>query len=106
MSAILDKLYNINSWVLLGLFGQTVFFARFLVQWIASEKKKESYIPIAFWYLSLCGSVILLTYSIHVEDPVFIVGQSTGFTIYLRNLFLIHKSKKKKKMLEASAVSS
>lgn len=80
--------------VAVGLVGQTLFFLRFFVQWIASEKRKESYIPRSFWYLSLAGGVALLTYAILRRDPVFILGQSTGSIIYMRNLVLIHRKKK------------
>jgi lipid-A-disaccharide synthase-like uncharacterized protein len=73
--------------------GQIIFGMRFFVQWIASEKAKKSVIPIAFWYLSICGSLILLVYAIHRRDPVFILGQSTGSFIYLRNLYLIKNEK-------------
>lgn len=67
---------------------------RFLVQWLVSEKRGKSVIPIYFWYLSLLGGLTLLTYAIHIRDPVFIVGQSMGSFIYVRNLMLIHKNKK------------
>jgi lipid-A-disaccharide synthase-like uncharacterized protein len=70
-----------------------MFGMRFFVQWIASEKAKKSVIPIAFWYLSICGSLILLVYAVHRRDPVFILGQSTGSFIYLRNLYLIKNEK-------------
>jgi lipid-A-disaccharide synthase-like uncharacterized protein len=82
-----------NLWIILGLVGQGIFAARFLVQWIASEKKKESHIPLAFWYLSLVGSMILLSYAIYRRDPVFILGQTTGFIVYIRNLMLIYKKR-------------
>jgi lipid-A-disaccharide synthase-like uncharacterized protein len=78
-------------WLVIGFVGQIMFGMRFFVQWIASEKAKKSVIPIAFWYLSICGSAILLVYAVHRKDPVFILGQSTGFFIYLRNLYLIKK---------------
>ena len=81
-------------WLIFGFVGQGVFGARFLVQWLASEKAKKSVIPTLFWYLSLAGSVMLLTYAIHRQDPVFIVGQSMGFLIYTRNLFFIFREKK------------
>jgi len=84
----------VNLWVAFGLAGQAIFALRFLVQWIASEKKKESHIPLFFWYLSLAGSIILLTYAIHRRDPVFILGQSTGFVVYIRNLMLIHQKQR------------
>jgi lipid-A-disaccharide synthase-like uncharacterized protein len=80
-------------WVILGLIGQGIFAARFLVQWIASEKKKESHIPLVFWYLSLGGAMILLAYAIYRRDPVFILGQATGFIVYIRNLMLIYKKR-------------
>jgi lipid-A-disaccharide synthase-like uncharacterized protein len=82
---------NINGWVIFGLLGQAAFSARFIVQWIVSEKKKESVIPVAFWYLSLVGGVVLLVYAIHQRDPVFIIGQGSGVVVYLRNLVLIKK---------------
>ncbi len=84
-----------NGWLILGFSGQVCFFMRFLVQWIASERKKRSVIPIYFWYLSLAGGLTLLIYAIHIKDPVFIVGQSTGAFIYIRNLMLIYKEKKR-----------
>ncbi len=83
-------MHNETLWITLGLLGQALFFSRFLVQWIASERLKESVVPTAFWYFSLGGGAILLTYAIHRGDPVFILGQSTGILIYLRNLFFIH----------------
>ena len=82
-----------HIWVAIGLFGQAMFFMRFLVQWIASEKKKESVVPTAFWYFSIGGGLILLTYSIWRQDPVFILGQSLGVLIYSRNLYFIHGKK-------------
>jgi len=83
----------VNWWVVFGLSGQVIFALRFIVQWAASERRKESYIPLYFWYLSLIGSIILLVYAIERRDPVFILGQSTGFVVYVRNLMLIHRKK-------------
>lgn len=80
-----------NLWIALGLFAQFLFFLRFFVQWIASEKKGESTIPISFWYFSIGGSLLLLVYSIYRKDIVFIIGQSIGSVIYMRNLMLIYK---------------
>jgi lipid-A-disaccharide synthase-like uncharacterized protein len=77
--------------VVVGFLGQALFMSRFLVQWIASEKAKKSVIPVAFWYLSLAGATILLTYALYVQDPVFVVGQMFGFIVYIRNLALIKK---------------
>jgi lipid-A-disaccharide synthase-like uncharacterized protein len=77
-------------WILAGLGGQFLFMARFLVQWVASEKARRSVIPVAFWWLSIAGAVILLAYAIWRRDPVFILGQSLGLVVYGRNLWLIH----------------
>ncbi|WP_457571039.1 lipid-A-disaccharide synthase N-terminal domain-containing protein [Desulfovulcanus sp.] len=84
-------------WLGIGLFAQLLFSARFLIQWIASERAKKSVMPVYFWYFSLGGAVLLLVYSIYRKDPVFILGQSTGLLIYSRNLYLIYKEKKEKK---------
>jgi lipid-A-disaccharide synthase-like uncharacterized protein len=85
---------SLNLWICFGFVGQLLFGSRFLIQWLASERKKESIIPLAFWYLSIGGSAILLSYAIHRKDPVFILGQCTGLLIYFRNLTLIYKKKK------------
>ena len=82
-----------HYWLYLGFAGQLLFGLRFLVQWVASERKGESIIPIYFWYLSLIGSMILLAYAIFRRDPVFILGQSTGFIVYTRNLMLIYRKR-------------
>jgi len=84
-------------WLIIGFAGQALFAARFLVQWICSEMKQESHIPIVFWYFSIGGGAILLVYAIHRNDPVFIVGQATGLIVYLRNLRLIYKKEKKER---------
>ncbi len=82
-------------WVVFGLGGQLMFSARFIVQWLASERAGRSVIPIAFWYFSIGGGIILLAYAIYRRDPVFILGQSLGVFIYARNLWLIHAEKKR-----------
>jgi lipid-A-disaccharide synthase-like uncharacterized protein len=84
-----------HYWLYLGFAGQLLFGLRFLVQWVASERKGESIIPIYFWYFSLIGSMILLAYAIFRRDPVFILGQSTGFLVYTRNLMLIYRKRAK-----------
>ncbi|MDI3338510.1 lipid-A-disaccharide synthase N-terminal domain-containing protein [Defluviimonas aestuarii] len=81
-------------WVAFGLFGQLMFTGRFLVQWIASERARKSVVPLSFWYLSMAGGLILLTYAIYRRDVVFILGQSTGVFIYARNLRLIYKDRR------------
>ncbi|WP_018248595.1 lipid-A-disaccharide synthase N-terminal domain-containing protein [Orenia marismortui] len=78
-------------WIGIGLIGQAIFSLRFIIQWIASEKAQKSVIPNVFWYLSIAGSLTLLSYAIHQRDPVFILGQAAGSFIYLRNLILINK---------------
>jgi lipid-A-disaccharide synthase-like uncharacterized protein len=84
---------NEYIWLAIGLLGQGIFSARFIVQWLVSEKEKKSVIPVAFWYLSLLGGITLLLYSIYKRDIVFILGQSTGVFIYSRNLFLIQRER-------------
>ncbi|MEI6339216.1 MAG: lipid-A-disaccharide synthase N-terminal domain-containing protein [Verrucomicrobiota bacterium] len=81
------------AWVTLGLGGQLLFTGRMLVQWLASEKSKRSVIPISFWWMSLIGSTMLLVYFIWRRDIVGILGQATGWVIYIRNLVLIRRSR-------------
>jgi lipid-A-disaccharide synthase-like uncharacterized protein len=76
-------------WLLVGFAGQGLFMMRFLVQWLHSERQRKSVIPVAFWYFSVGGGLVLLVYSVHRRDPVFIAGQLIGVAIYLRNLYLI-----------------
>ena len=80
-------------WLVLGFVAQGLFSMRFGVQWLMSERRKESYIPIAFWYFSLGGGILLLTYSLHIKDPVFIVGQACGVFVYSRNLYFIYRKR-------------
>ena len=82
---------TVDLWLILGLGAQGLFSARFLVQWIVSERRKQSTMPKIFWYLSLAGSGMLLVYAIHRRDPVFILGQSFGSLVYVRNLMLWRK---------------
>lgn len=89
-------------WVTIGFIGQGMFFMRFFVQWIASEKEQKSVIPHSFWYFSIAGSLILLIYAIWRQDPVIILGQTTGFIIYFRNLYLINRTKKSGTLPETS----
>jgi lipid-A-disaccharide synthase-like uncharacterized protein len=80
-----------HLWLTIGLLGQALFSARFLVQWIASERLKRSVVPRAFWYFSVGGGVTLLAYAIYRRDPVFILGQGAGLFVYARNLWFIHR---------------
>ena len=82
-----------SLWLGLGFVAQAIFASRFIVQWISSEKAGQSVVPIAFWYLSLGGSLLLLVYAIYRKDPVFIIGQSFGGLIYGRNLALIARKR-------------
>ena len=82
-----------DFWVAFGLGGQMLFGSRFIVQWISSERKKTSHIPIVFWYLSLCGGIVTAIYAIHRRDPVFIIGQCAGLIVYVRNLMLIYRNR-------------
>ena len=81
-------------WSTVGFVGQVTFGSRFILQWIVSEYKKKSHVPTAFWYISVVGSIILLIYSIHIKNPVFMLGFSLNTFIYLRNLHLIHRHAK------------
>ena len=85
--------YNI-VWLVIGFTGQALFSARFLIQWLTTEKKRRSVIPVAFWYFSIAGGIVLFLYAVHRRDPVFIVGQATGIFIYSRNLYFIFKEEK------------
>ncbi|NOS75913.1 MAG: lipid A biosynthesis protein [Methyloglobulus sp.] len=80
---------NATIWLVIGFLGQALFSARFIVQWLRSEREKRSVFPVAFWYFSIAGGAILLAYAIYKEDPVFILGQLTGLFIYFRNLYFV-----------------
>ena len=82
-------------WLAVGLIGQAFFSARFLVQWIASERRGKSVVPRAFWYFSIGGGLTLLCYAIWRRDPVFILGQGTGLFIYARNIYLIWRERRR-----------
>jgi lipid-A-disaccharide synthase-like uncharacterized protein len=79
-------------WLAIGLAGNAAFFARFLVQWVASERAGRSYVPVAFWYLSIAGSLILLAYAIHRRDPVFTLAFLPNCLVYVRNLVLLRRT--------------
>lgn len=91
---------HVNSWtefwwVMIGLAGQLLFTARFLVQWLASEKARKSVMPVAFWYFSIGGGLVLLAYALYRKDPVFVLGQASGVFIYARNLWLIRAERQR-----------
>lgn len=87
-----------DGWIILGFVGQALFMMRFVVQWLASEKAKKSVMPVAFWFFSLGGGVVLLIYAIRQKDPVFIAGQGLGLIVYFRNLWLIYHEKKNRQL--------
>ena len=89
----------LDFWLIFGFMGQICFTMRFVVQWYVTEKKKESVIPISFWFYSIMGSAILLIYAIYRKDPVFILGQAFGFTVYIRNLHFINKKKRQEQKI-------
>lgn len=82
---------GLDFWLIEGFFAQLCFSMRFFIQWIVSEKRRRSVVPIVFWYFSILGGIGLLIYAIHIKDPVFIFGQSCGVFIYLRNLALLKR---------------
>ena len=84
---------NVVFWLAVGFLGQALFTARFLVQWLASEKKRESVVPVAFWWLSLLGGAAILSYAVFRRDPVIITGQGMGLFVYVRNLMLLSKAR-------------
>jgi len=78
-------------WLIIGFAGNLVFFSRFMVQWIVSERQKRSVIPVSFWYLSLVGSLVLLAYAIYTKNLVFILAFAPNSLVYIRNLWLIYR---------------
>ena len=80
-----------DLWLIVGFAGQFLFGARFIVQWLSSERAKKSHVPVQFWYLSLIGGVVTGIYAIHRRDPVFVIGQLSGLIVYVRNLMLIYR---------------
>lgn len=80
--------------LVLGFVAQGIFASRFIVQWLISEKQGKSVIPMIFWYLSLTGGLLLFVYAVYRKDPVFILGQSTGLIVYVRNIMLRKKELK------------
>jgi len=83
---------SLTFWLTIGFLGQAIFTARFLVQWLVSERKNASVVPVAFWWLSLLRGMTLLAYAVFRRDPVIITGQSMGLVVYTRNLMLVNKA--------------
>ena len=85
---------NLDWWVVLGFAAQGLFTMRFVVQWLASERAGRSVIPLAFWWFSIGGGLLLLVYALYRKDPVFIAGQGFGVFVYLRNLYFVLRERK------------
>ena len=85
---------RLDRWVIVGLLGQIIFMLRFLIQWIETERRRESVIPIAFWWFSIGGGLLLLVYALYRRDPVFIAGQAFGVFVYLRNLYFVMRDRR------------
>lgn len=83
-------------WILFGTLGQLIFFSRWIIQWLSSEKNKTSVIPLAFWWCSLLGGVITLIYAHHIESFPFMLAQAIGIIVYSRNLLLIYRRNNEK----------
>jgi lipid-A-disaccharide synthase-like uncharacterized protein len=88
---------RLDWWAYIGIIAQALFTARFVVQWLASEKAGRSVIPFSFWLLSIGGGVLLLVYALYRRDPVFILGQAFGVLIYLRNLTFVLRERREEK---------
>ena len=86
---------NLDWWVVLGFAAQGLFTMRFLVQWLVSERAGHSIIPLAFWWFSIAGGLLLLVYALYRKDPVFIAGQAFGVFVYLRNLYFVLRDRKR-----------
>ena len=86
--------FNELLWVLFGTLGQLIFFSRWIVQWLSSEKNHSSVIPVTFWWCSLAGGFITLFYANHIGSFPFMFAQGIGIIVYSRNLFLIYKGSK------------
>ncbi len=91
--AFQEQIVDDPVWAVVGFVGQLIFGMRFILQWLASESRKQSHIPNSFWFLSLGGSLILLCYSIHIKNPIFMLSFAVNSLIYLRNLHFIYRTK-------------
>ncbi len=103
MGIYIEKIIKtfLSPWVLFGLLSQGVFFFRFVVQLAQSEKQKKVVVPLAFWYLSILGTLMTLIYSFHIKDVVFILSSFLSFAIYFRNIFIHNKEKNNTYLNEA-----
>ena len=95
MTSLLNYLHDVfvvkfDAWVVLGFMAQALFTMRFVVQWIATERARKSVIPVAFWFFSIGGGLLLFVYALYIRDPVFILGQGLGLFVYLRNVYFVY----------------
>jgi lipid-A-disaccharide synthase-like uncharacterized protein len=97
LDTVIEQVRSWTVWEWVGFAGQGLFFGRFFVQWLVSEMRGESHIPLAFWFFSIAGGTTLFVYACHIRNPVFIAGQGGGLLIYLRNLTLIYRKRKQVK---------
>lgn len=95
-SAINQQIVGDPVWATVAFIGQALFGSRFIIQWLVSEYKQKSHMPISFWYLSIAGSLILLSYSIHIKNPIFMLSFSLNTLIYIRNLHLLYLESRRK----------
>ncbi|XVJ61130.1 MAG: lipid A biosynthesis protein [Tepidisphaera sp.] len=107
---VLFRMFKVSSWgnllwVGLGLAGQAAFSGRMLIQWIVSEKSRKSVVPAAFWYLSLFGALALFAYFVWRQDAVGVLGQAPGLVIYIRNLRLLAKQKRRAARMSPGAAT-
>lgn len=90
-------------WLGVGFAAQAMFSMRFIIQWIASERARQSIVPETFWYFSFAGGFMLFIYAIYRMDPVFMLGQGTGLFIYARNIYFITSAKRENQLVQANA---
>jgi lipid-A-disaccharide synthase-like uncharacterized protein len=89
---------RLDGWAVLGFAAQAMFSARFVVQWIASERAGRSVMPFAFWWFSVVGGFLLFIYALQRRDPVFILGQGGGLFIYLRNIVFVLRERRRREL--------
>jgi lipid-A-disaccharide synthase-like uncharacterized protein len=94
-TAISKEIVGDPIWAAIALIGQFFFAGRFILQWLVSEYKRKSHMPVMFWYMSILGSLILFAYSIHIKNPIFMLSFSLNTLIYIRNLHLLHLESKR-----------
>ncbi len=102
-TAMLPKPFIEWIWLITGLAGEFVFFLRFVVQWIATERAKRTVVPMAFWHLSLIGTGLVLAYALYLLSPVFILAYSLNIFIYVRNLYIARRQPVREAVMEKTS---